>query len=78
MKQINSVIASILVSGLLVLGMVGIGTNALTNTSSAPANTVSAATQINSFQSRTGRSSRERGTGSTPLRTDNGQTQFTQ
>jgi hypothetical protein len=39
MKQINSFIASALVSGLVVVGMVGIGVNALT-TPGAPLNSV--------------------------------------
>ncbi len=47
MKQLNAVIASALVSGLLVLGMVGIGVNALTN-SAGPANTVAAQVTTNS------------------------------
>ncbi len=38
MKQVNSAIASVLVSGLIVLGIVGIGVNALTNTNVAPTN----------------------------------------
>ncbi len=47
MKQINSVIASALVSGLIVLGMVGIGVNAMTSTG-VPANTAPASVTINS------------------------------
>jgi hypothetical protein len=41
MKQFNSLIASALVSGLIVAGMVGIGVNALT-TPGAPVNRVTA------------------------------------
>jgi hypothetical protein len=47
MKQLNSVIASVLVSGLVVVGMVGIGVNALT-TPGAPVNTVTAQVASNS------------------------------
>ena len=41
MKQLNSLVASVLVSGLIVAGMVGIGVNALT-TPGAPPNAVAA------------------------------------
>ncbi len=61
MKQINSVIASILVSGLLVLGIAGIGVNALTNTSAATASTTSAGVTINSSNARFDRHSERRG-----------------
>ncbi len=60
MKQINSVIASALVSGLIVVGMVGIGVNALSNTASVPTSTTSAGVLINSSASRTGQRSGHR------------------
>lgn len=47
MKQLNSIIASALVSGLIVVGMVGIGANALT-TPGAPANNAPAQVTLNS------------------------------
>ncbi len=78
MKQINSVIASILVSGLLVVGMVGIGANALTNTSSVPTNTSTAGALINSSNTRTGRRFESRSARGTNGTTTNEQDPFTQ
>lgn len=46
MKQINSFVASMMVSGLLVLGMVGIGVNALTTPGSV-SNNASAQSTVN-------------------------------
>ncbi len=77
MKQINAVIASALVSGLLVLGMVGIGVNALTNTSGVSTSTV-AGVQFNSSNERTGRRFERRSTQSTTGTTTNGENPFTQ
>ncbi len=70
MKQINSVIASVLVSGLLVAGMVGIGVNALTN-SGVPANTTAFQTTFNS-SSREGQQFGERHTRGARVTTTNG------
>ncbi len=75
MKQINSVIASALVSGLIVLGMVGIGANALTNSSGASTSTV-AGVQLSSSNGRTGRNFESRRTRSTAGTTVNGQNPF--
>ncbi len=48
MKQVNSLIASLVVSGVIVLSVVGIGANALANTPAAAANTVTTASALNS------------------------------
>ncbi len=77
MKQINSVIASILVSGLLVLGIGGIGMNALTNTSAASPSTA-ASVQFNSSNERTGRRFESRSARSTTGTPSNEQNPFTQ
>ncbi len=53
MKQMNSVIASALVSGLMMLGMLGIGANALTNTFNAQTNAINAQTNTASAQTST-------------------------
>ncbi len=80
MKQINAVIASALVSGLIVLGMVGIGVNAMTNTTGASTSTV-AGVQFNSSNSsndRTGRRFERRSAQTTTGTTTDGQNPFTQ
>ncbi len=77
MKQINSVIASILVSGLLVLGMAGIGMNALTNASAVTTSTA-ASVRFNSSSERTGRRFESRSARSTTGTTTNEQNPFTQ
>ncbi len=80
MKQMNSVIASALVSGLIVLGIVGIGVNAMTNTNGASTSTV-AGVQFNSSNSandRTGRHFERRRAQTAAGTTTDGQNAFTQ
>ncbi len=77
MKQINAVIASALVSGLIVLGIVGIGVNAMTNTTGASTSTV-AGVQFNSSNDRTGRRFERRSAQTTTGTTTDGQNPFTQ
>jgi hypothetical protein len=85
MKQMNSVIASALVSGLMMLGMLGIGANALTNTvnaqtntASAQTSTVSAGVSFNSSTTPTGYYSDRRSTRSRSATTENEQIPVTQ
>ncbi len=63
MKQKNSIIASLLVSGLLVLSMVGIGANALANPAGTTASAANASFLLtsNASNSATGSTRRESG-----------------